>query len=134
MTKKSSYFFDFVYYYLPVLLWMGLIFYLSSISGLKSGTSSIPLEIFLRKSAHIFEYLIFSFLVWRVFYFKFGLSLFRANVATMIFCFLYASSDEIHQFFVPDRSGQVVDVFVDMVGIFGGVIVGNSLARINLKK
>jgi len=57
MNKERKFWMIFAGYYLPVLLWMGLIFYFSSIPGLRSGTSSIAIELFLRKSAHIFEYL-----------------------------------------------------------------------------
>jgi VanZ family protein len=30
----------------------------------------------------------------------------------------YAISDEIHQTFVPTRTGSLTDVFIDSVGIF----------------
>ena len=34
---------------------------------------------------------------------------------------LYAISDEIHQLFVPGRSGQVTDVFIDAIGVLFGI-------------
>lgn len=34
---------------------------------------------------------------------------------------LYAISDEIHQLFVPGRSGQVRDVFIDTFGVIFGI-------------
>ena len=39
------------------------------------------------------------------------------------FCILYAITDEIHQLFVPGRSGRIFDVGVDAVGSLGGVAV-----------
>jgi VanZ family protein len=36
---------------------------------------------------------------------------------SFILCFLYACSDEIHQLYVPGRSGNIKDVFVDSIGI-----------------
>jgi VanZ family protein len=42
---------------------------------------------------------------------------------------LYACSDEIHQLFVPGRSGQVADVLIDSTG----VAVGTALAAVILR-
>ena len=39
------------------------------------------------------------------------------------FCILYAITDEIHQLFVPGRSGRIFDVGVDAVGSLVGVAV-----------
>lgn len=35
---------------------------------------------------------------------------------------LYAATDEIHQLFVPGRSGQLTDVLLDSAGAFAGVL------------
>lgn len=37
--------------------------------------------------------------------------------ASMVFCILFAISDEWHQTFVPDRFGTVTDVFIDVAGV-----------------
>jgi VanZ family protein len=34
----------------------------------------------------------------------------------ILLCFLYASSDEIHQLFVPGRSGSFIDILLDTFG------------------
>ena len=41
-------------------------------------------------------------------------------------CLLYASSDEIHQLFVPGRSGEVRDVMID----FSGAALGIALSTL----
>ena len=41
----------------------------------------------------------------------------------IIICILYAISDEIHQLFVPGRSGQVSDVLLDTLGAFTGIMI-----------
>jgi VanZ family protein len=41
---------------------------------------------------------------------------------------LYGLSDELHQSFVPDRTGRLDDVLTDMLG----AIVGTSLAWLGL--
>jgi VanZ family protein len=37
------------------------------------------------------------------------------------FCLTYAASDEIHQLFIRERSGQLLDVAIDTVGILIGL-------------
>lgn len=41
---------------------------------------------------------------------------FKISLTTVIICFLYALSDEIHQYFVPGRACRVFDVIVDTAG------------------
>ena len=36
---------------------------------------------------------------------------------------IYATTDEIHQYFVIGRSGEVADVFLDGIGVVTGVIM-----------
>ena len=36
---------------------------------------------------------------------------------------LYATSDELHQLFVPGRSGQITDVILDSMGVFLGILI-----------
>ena len=40
-----------------------------------------------------------------------------------IFCLLYALTDEFHQKFVPGRSGELRDVFIDFSGSIFGITV-----------
>ena len=42
---------------------------------------------------------------------------------SVIFILLYASSDEIHQLFVPGRSGQFIDVCLDTVAATCGILL-----------
>ena len=39
----------------------------------------------------------------------------------LLICYIYACSDEVHQLFVPGRSGKIIDTFVDLVGSSIGV-------------
>ena len=43
---------------------------------------------------------------------------------------LYASLDEFHQFFIPDRSASVVDVFIDSFGVICGICVVLGVVKI----
>jgi VanZ family protein len=120
MNKWRSFLTTLVFYYFPAFAWMGLIFYLSSIPGLKTGVSSVGLEIFFRKIAHLTEYFILTFLVWRVF--KRHSSLLVDFNKTIFLSFAivlsFAISDEIHQYFVDDRAGRALDVLTDGLGAF----------------
>lgn len=48
-----------------------------------------------------------------------------SDIKRMIFALLigmgYAASDEIHQLFIAGRSGQVIDVFIDTIGVAIGI-------------
>lgn len=44
-----------------------------------------------------------------------------AFLTGLLFCFLYACSDEFHQLFVPGRAGMFSDVLIDTVGVQFGL-------------
>ncbi len=128
-----------------ILLWMVMIFLLSNEEAVKSSKKSDGLiirsvELFtgknlsvqekekvlkylvfpVRKCAHLGLYLIFGILV---------ISLLREYMViniklvllSLLISFLYACSDEIHQLFVPGRSGEVRDVLIDTLGACLGI-------------
>ena len=49
-----------------------------------------------------------------------GLTLRRQGMQAAVLCVLYAASDELHQYFVPDRAA-LGDVVIDALGILPGV-------------
>ena len=83
------------------------------------------LSVFIRKTAHFSIYallgVIFSLLLYQ--YKIYGMKQF---LFAILFCFLYACSDEIHQLFVPGRSGEIKDVLLDT---FGGAF-GSGILKI----
>lgn len=50
-----------------------------------------------------------------------------------VFSCIYASSDEIHQLFVPGRAGQVRDVLIDTSGAVAGILLAILIRKIWLK-
>lgn len=44
---------------------------------------------------------------------------------SLIICALYGASDEIHQYFVPNRSAEYLDWAADIIGIIIAVIIIN---------
>ena len=69
----------------------------------------------LRKVAHASEYTLLGFLLMGAFQGKKGRALLTGA--------LYAVSDEVHQLFVPGRSGQIMDVMIDSSGVILGILI-----------
>ncbi len=102
--------------WLPVIIWAGVIFCFSSIPYLKTG---LEYDFFLRKIAHITEYFILTFLLYRAFKGSFNISVFGLFMYPVAFSLLYAISDEIHQYFILGRCCSAKDVLIDSIGIIG---------------
>ena len=102
--------------WLPVAIWAGVIFFFSSIPDLKT---SLEFDFFLRKIAHITEYFILTFILYRAFRGSFNLNFIRLFMYPAVFALLYALADEFHQSFVLGRSCSLGDVLIDSLGIIG---------------
>ncbi len=102
--------------WLPVIVWCSIIFYLSNIPYLSSGLEE-TLDTILRKIAHVVEFAILTFLLWRAIINSFKLDLTLVYKLSAILSVLYAISDEIHQAFVPFRGPRVTDVLIDSIGV-----------------
>lgn len=132
-------------------LWMGIIFLLSHQNGQDSSeTSGIILELLkffgigpgssvqgalsylIRKAGHFSEYLILAvlFLRYRKQQGSSGKSVFYA----LLFVFLYASSDEFHQSFIPGRGPAFSDVLIDTAGGLTGVMLYEWKQRVTERK
>lgn len=99
----------------------------------KSKTDLIEeLNRLVRKYAHFTSYLILGILVMNAFR-KSEVMGFNAFLFSLIFCGLYAVSDEVHQLFVPGRGAQVTDVMIDSAGSFVGIgmykVIGNVIVK-----
>lgn len=137
----------FIFFCLAALMWMGLIFYfsaqpaeesteLSHSVGKKIGECFVPgfsewsaeeqerfsesVDFYVRKSAHASEYAVLAVLFLGVLHFG-GKNMRIYLFAFLLTCF-YAATDEIHQLFVPGRSGQIGDVFLDSSGALAGCL------------
>ena len=103
---------------IPPLLWMTIIFLLSSRQRIMV-SEEYWTNFFIFKSLHVIEYAILATLnTIAIATNTKGLSLSRAVLYGAFFALLYAITDEVHQTFVPTRSGQARDVLIDSIGIF----------------
>ena len=101
---------------MPMLLIMGVIFFLSEQSGY---TLSLHISLFYGtdKIAHLLMYWVLAATV--IFAFGDGFKKkfpFITVGLTLLFCLLYGISDEFHQSFTPGRSVSIFDVVADFTG------------------
>lgn len=109
----------FLRYHLPVILYAGLIFLVSSISTLPS---KVPFFTFRDKVVHFLEYLVFGYLLWHSATRWKIAGLMKLILLTLFLGMIYAGSDEIHQYYVPGRDGNVYDWIADVIGLAVGLV------------
>jgi VanZ family protein len=98
--------------WLPVVVWAGVIFTLSSVPSLSTGLGTW--DTILRKAAHVTEYAVLGGLLYR--------ALGREPLALAV-GIAYAATDELHQYFVRGRHASPVDVAIDAVGVAVGMLL-----------
>jgi len=144
----------FLKYWLPLLIWLGVIFINSSsamsaehtsrhivpvLLWLKPGMSPQAIWIilvFARKSAHVIEYTVLALLLWRALR---SFSIFRTKIlvafgAALLGSAIFAASDEFHQTFIQSRTPSVRDVFLDVAGALLGLLIVSIFARLHPKQ
>lgn len=103
--------------WLPVFVWCSVIFLLSSMPTIET-TKIFWWDFVMKKTAHIIEYGILYFLVYRAATRGFSKSI---NQSVIVYCLLfgliYAFSDEYHQSFTPGRHSKLRDVGFDLTGM-----------------
>ena len=149
--KKSQ-----VIYWLLVVLWLGIIYYLSQQPAAVSADLSrnfvrqiikgyhqlfalnldaktlnllvIQVHKLVRKAAHVFLYYTLGFLVIKAFLVDKAPQI-KLVLLALLFCMGYAAIDEWHQTFAAGRSGEIQDVLLDSAAAFLGIITGILIRR-----
>ena len=141
-------------YWLPVMLWMTLIFGASTGLGRPQNTSLFlrpflhwldpgmsedtfeKIHFAVRKTAHFVEYSILGLLLWRLLHFDPAAAPCRSRefLTALLLAALYAASDEFHQSFVPGREAAVLDVLLDTCGAGFGLAALWAARRLRPKK
>lgn len=80
------------------------------------------LEFYIRKAGHMTEYAILAVSIMTACIVTYQICK-KQMFFTWLFCVAYASSDEIHQLFVPGRSGRFMDVCIDSTGALIGIVL-----------
>lgn len=86
------------------------------------------LTIFIRKSAHIIEFLILAILICLCFSMS-GKQIKFYCFTILFFCLAVAVADEFIQLNVANRSSEVLDVVIDFSGSLAGVIIMGFITR-----
>lgn len=133
---------------LLVIIWMLTIFYFSHQQGIGSSSTSKKVSIaivnildiknemveeekeeivrtiepIIRKLAHYILYMLGGILIINSInaYIKEDR---RMTIYSLLLGVIYATSDEVHQLFVAGRSGKIIDVIIDSIGIFTGIAI-----------
>ncbi len=112
--------------WLPPLLLMGLIYFLSAQPSLDSGLGWI--DSVGRKLVHFGEYALLCFLWWRLL--RTTMPDRRAALVAFLLSSLYAATDELHQSFVDGRHGTPVDWAIDSAGAAVAAFVLTARRRV----
>ena len=139
----------FLKYWLPLMIWLGVIFLGSTelmsaeytsrfitpfLLWLKPGMSPQTIWrilVVVRKCAHVTEYAVLALLLWRALR---SIRTLRAKMsisfaAVLLGCALFAASDEFHQTFLKSRTASVRDIFLDVAGALVGLLIGAIFAQ-----
>lgn len=80
------------------------------------------LHFLIRKGAHFSVYALLGFLTYLLVRTGYGIKGRMSMLIPSVTGLLYAATDEIHQFFIPGRSGQLTDVLLDTSGAIAGTL------------
>ena len=103
---------------LTLFIWLLFIFIMSSYNSEISSNLSMGVvdllnlstryHIYIRKLAHAFEFFILGILIFRIT---------KGNIFSIVIPVVFAFLDEIHQFYVPGRTMNIMDVLIDSTGV-----------------
>ncbi len=138
-------------YFLPVIIWMGLIFGGSTDLGAPRNTSRLigpilrwlnpnvtdvtinRVQFIVRKCGHAAEYGILCLLIWRAIRSKSPTAArpwnWRDARLAILFSACYASTDEFHQYFVVSREASLRDVLIDTGGAIASMFLLWEMGR-----
>ena len=143
--------------FIPMIIMMIVIFVFSAMPGDESGNTSGSIlavivqiiekitgsmitedtmnimHLILRKCAHFTEYMMLGITTVIALYDR-NKKLVRNLLIPLVIVILYAVTDEIHQYFVPDRACAALDVFIDSCGGFTGVMLSLLYIKIGKNK
>lgn len=107
-----------ILFFIPAAFYYVLIFYLSS----RSYEIEIDILLF-DKGIHLFEFAFLGFFLSFGYFMGLKSSLGIKAVLTFFSGVLLGSLDELHQYFIPRRTSEILDVIADAIGILIGLIV-----------
>ena len=145
---------SFLKYWLPFLIWLGVIFagstdvfsteqtsrylvpFLRWLEPQISLSTIAAIHFGLRKLGHLTEYAILAAFLWRALR---NVRNLRAKMSTLfvgvwVACAIIAATDEFHQSFIASRTASLNDVLTDILGAAIGLAICLAVARRDVKK
>ncbi|PIQ71973.1 hypothetical protein COZ40_03450 [Candidatus Roizmanbacteria bacterium CG_4_10_14_3_um_filter_39_13] len=113
-----------VYYWFPPLMWMGIIYFMSSQKSV-SVTSDPVAEFVTFKTLHMIEYAFLFFLFYRAFHSLKNMQEYFFALYSFAIAISYSVTDELHQLLIPTRQGRIRDILFDM----GGILIMYGIIR-----
>jgi VanZ family protein len=80
-----------------------------------------------RKTAHFTLYFILGVLIYLTLT-EYGINK-HLIIFCILFCFIYAISDEIHQLLTHDRTFRKLDILIDTIGSSIGIIITKKISK-----
>lgn len=108
----------------PVVLWMAVIFVLSSREGLDTGGGRLRFDV--AKLGHLAVYFVLGALIDRAMSLR---PVRRQAWWVLVLLVCYAITDEIHQSFVPGRTPLAIDLAIDAAGGLAGIGAWRTVIR-----
>mgnify|MGYP003234006283 FL=1 len=128
-----------------IVIWMTIVFNFSNQGGTESSGTSTKvtrvivniitkdkeepneqtmerIEKVVRKGAHYTIYTIGGFLIMNYTY-SMEKTKKQKILGSLLFGAFYATTDEVHQYFVPGRSARLFDVGIDTLGVLTGILI-----------
>src|SRR5437660_3425729 len=139
-------------YWLPALIWLGVIFLASTdlmsaehtsrflgpfLRWLKPDVTAdaiAKVQLFVRKVAHLTEYAILATLLWRAVYSGTNLKIKISTLFVTVWAVstLIAIADEFHESLVASRTASIGDVRIDMIGAVVGLLICRCFTHLAL--
>jgi VanZ family protein len=144
----------FLKYWLPVFIWLGVIFAGSTdiFSTEQTSRYLVPflrwldphispaainaIQSAIRKLGHLIEYAILAALFWRALRdgTNLGAKMSLLFIAVWFVCGFFAVTDEFHQSFVASRTASPYDVLIDVCGALIGILLCLMFSRCRLTR
>jgi VanZ family protein len=80
------------------------------------------INLLFRKFLHFSEYFILAVLLYSMLE-NLPLSVKKRLILSILPAIIFSATDEFHQLFVPERTGQIIDVFIDSSGVILGALL-----------
>ncbi len=110
----------FFFYWLPVLVYAGAIFYMSHQSDPETVIKVEGAD----KVLHALEFMLLCLLLIRANFFSYRtITKTRSLFIAAFLSTFYAVSDEVHQMFIPMRDASILDFYADISGIILAVLL-----------